>query len=227
MAREAEKQVIETILHEAGVRQCSLGARCAADFVQELLRDEILRREICHVYRQLGGADECPARPGSWDIVTDELFVEFDEAQHFNRYRLITLRCPLYGRLPHFPLKAYQDLCSAFERACLDKACGGKYWTSPSTERQFGASDPPKVLGKLGAARWKQRAFYDMLKDFAPLVGSAPVARVSLWDALDQCSMTVAEAIASRSKRGDRAILRLVLTRAGLTSHSPQLHAAL
>ncbi|MEV7134820.1 hypothetical protein AB0N24_18235 [Arthrobacter sp. NPDC093128] len=57
------------------------------------LSDE-MRASIVDVYRALGGVrDDAEFTAGVWDFAcSDGLFVEFDEALHFNRYRPLTLQ---------------------------------------------------------------------------------------------------------------------------------------
>ena len=61
-----------------------------------------------HVYRRLGGIRPEPrVAPGGWDVVAGGYAWELDEEQHFNRYRLITLRSRVYGRLRGFDPASY------------------------------------------------------------------------------------------------------------------------
>ncbi|APZ34955.1 hypothetical protein BOH66_12415 [Microbacterium aurum] len=110
-------------------------------------------------------------------ITRDGLAVELDEQFHFTRYRAMTLRIKRLGALPW--AGPYFDYCAQFESAA---ARGGGRWTSPSTEKMFGASDPVGVFGKRGSARAKQRALYDAMKDFAASVGVVRLARISIYD---------------------------------------------
>ena len=58
----------------------------------------------------------------------------------------------------------------------------GGNWTNSSSEKQFGHSSMPKIMDENGSARWKQRAFYDFLKDVSILVHKVPLVRLSIWD---------------------------------------------
>lgn len=138
------------------------------------------QRAVADLYAQLDGRPErLPmARPGGWDLAfEDGLIVELDEEQHFNRYRAETLESPETWNLPwSSPYRAYS---SRFEDACLKGATGLKFWTSPSSEAFFGPSSAPGDLRPPGSARWKQRAFYDAMKDLAD---GRVLARVSVHD---------------------------------------------
>lgn len=54
----------------------------------------------------------------------------------------------------------------------------------------FGPSDAPKIFGQYGSARWKQRAFYDAIRDMCAIhVDGISVARVSIYDQVDGISL--------------------------------------
>jgi len=67
-------------------------------------------------------------------------------------------------------------------RAALRRGSYSGYWTNKSAEKQFGPAGPNGILEGDGAPRWKQRAFYDMVKDMASLVYGIALARISVWD---------------------------------------------
>lgn len=145
---------------------------------------EPARVDILSLYAQLGGAQREPSlRPGSWDLVFEGLVVELDEELHFNRYRAATLVPEWTNGLPW--RDAYRTLCAQREPECLKAAQWGKRWTNPSTEAQFGPPAEPGDLDGGGAPRWKQRAFYDAMKDAAAAAGSFSLARLSVYDDLD------------------------------------------
>ena len=98
----------------------------------------------------------------SFDIWIGEPFnfaIEFDEKQHFNQYRKITLG--YYERIcTKFPLKFYKK---------LNKDTSIKPGTSGFTRLK--SNDPlfPELLiGKRQDNRIRQRAFRDFLKDLLP-----------------------------------------------------------
>jgi hypothetical protein len=219
MEREEQRKQLEAILACQGLCDCGRSVLPARDYACRLLARSEYKVLLEQIYRSLGGCGlTCPANVGDRDIVASTFVVEFNEAQHFNRYRRLTLDCTLYGELPLFPLDVYRNFCVKREPECLKKASGGKYWTSPSTETQFGTSDSRGLLGTSGSARWKQRAFYDLLRDLAPLAGGLPVVRISIWDELraDGGSLTVGDALLNRDSDLDQRIIALVCGRAGV-----------
>lgn len=142
-----------------------------------------LSNEVGRTYRKLGGILEVPPRSfGKWDICLNGFIVEFDEEQHFNRYRAITLESYIYHINKGFDIFDYARYCADYESNCLKKSSWGKYWTSPSTAKQFCL---PGLNGNLeinGSPRWRQRAYYDYLRDVFAIIYRIPVIRVSIYD---------------------------------------------
>jgi hypothetical protein len=56
-------------------------------------------------------------------------------------------------------------------------------------ERLFGRADPDGVFGVHGAPRWKQRALYDPMKDAAAAVGQVRLARISIYDTVEDVAL--------------------------------------
>lgn len=139
-----------------------------------------LTDEVESLYRQLGGAQAAPRlRPGTWDFTFEGWVVELDEENHFNRYRAQTLESPSYEQFGAFDRPAYRTYCDRFEAEC---STHGGYWVNSSAEREFGPAGDRGDLTGGGSPRWKQRAFYDFLKDLAPVTDGIPVSRLSIWD---------------------------------------------
>jgi hypothetical protein len=141
-----------------------------------------LKSEIEHVYYKLGGIlPSIPLNLRHWDTEFDGIAVELDEELHFNRYRTDTLKSAIYQSLPRFPLDAYQRYCSEHEGDALRATYGGK-WSSGGSVNQFGVAAPLKDLNGNGSPRWKQRAFYDFVKDLSHLLIDVKVVRVAVWE---------------------------------------------
>lgn len=144
---------------------------------------------VNEVYRKLGGmlpVPELHLRP--WDIEFDGVAIELDESLHFNRYRASTLESKAYAELPGFPLDLYRRYCALHEGACLKAGGYGGKWSNKSCERQFGTPGSPQDLVRGGAPRWKQRAFYDFVKDLSPLLIGVRVVRIAIWDKVPETS---------------------------------------
>lgn len=144
------------------------------------------REEIGQVYEHLSlePLTSYPAN-GRYDIATPDFIVELDEERHFNRYRAQTLNSELYSELHRFPLNQYKRFCFQFEQQCLRAAGWGNNWHTEPSDRQFGKSNSQRDLSGDGSSRWKQRAFYDYLKDVTQLVTNKPLTRVSIYDKLE------------------------------------------
>jgi hypothetical protein len=143
-----------------------------------------LAAAVVALYRGLGGQQEQPVlRPGAWDLaLAGGVVIELDEELHFNRYRARTLAEPWAHNLPWRP--AYLAMCDHHEDDCLRAGAWGKRWTAESCERMFGPAAPAAHLDVNGGAPpWKQRAFYDAVKDAVATVSGEPqVIRLAVHD---------------------------------------------
>ena len=131
------------------------------------------------MYKELGGTqEESPLKFGAWDISTPKFIMELDEENHFNRYRLQTLNSNIYQSIKGFPLEAYKQFCTQYESR-YRKFRG--YWKSDSSENLFMKSNDNGCLNGTGSSRWKQRAFYDFLRDVTGLIKEIPVIHLSIY----------------------------------------------
>ena len=138
-----------------------------------------LYSEVKSMYKELGGTQEDPPLTfGPWDISTPKFIIELDEENHFNRYRLKTLNSNIYQSIKGFPLEAYKQFCEQYESRC--RKFGG-YWKSDSSENLFMKSNDNGCLNGAGSSRWKQRAFYDFLRDITGVISGIPVIRLSIY----------------------------------------------
>jgi len=142
--------------------------------------------EIISVYKKLGGVYEpLKFRLGNYDIPCKDFIIEFDEELHFNRYRKLTLKSDVYKKLLTFPLDTYISYCENYETDCLKAGKYGGKWKNDNTEKQFEISSAFGDLSGTGPSRWKQRAFYDFLKDISQLIIGVKIIRISTWDTID------------------------------------------
>ena len=141
--------------------------------------------EVQNTFAKLGGIhDLFPIRFGGWDMEFDNVVIELDEQRHFNRYRLHTLGSDIYRQLNSFPQQLYKEYCINHEEQCLKAGGFGGNWSNPSCEKYFGNASDLKDLSGNGSPRWKQRAFYDFLKDISIITNRIPLVRISIWDSL-------------------------------------------
>ena len=135
--------------------------------------------EVESMYKELGGIlGEPPLTFGSWDISTPEFILELDEENHFNRYRLQTLNSNIYQMINGFRLDEYMRFCTLYESGCRKR---GGFWKNNSSEKLFVKSDDNGCLDGAGSSRWRQRAFYDFLRDVTGLIMEIPVIRLSIY----------------------------------------------
>lgn len=99
----------------------------------------------------------------------------------------IVLKSPSYARLCGSPLGVYQRFCTEHEDACLRAGGYGGKWPNTGSEIQFGKASQPSDLSGNGSPRWRQRAFYDFVKNLSPLLVGVTLARVSVWDTGLEC----------------------------------------
>jgi hypothetical protein len=179
-----QRQVkLEEILTEQYCSGNSIGSSIKANDLERMG----LSNEVRRIYEKLGGILlNVPLTFGGWDIILDGLVVELDEEQHFNRYRAMTLNSFIYHMEKGLNLIDYSRYCKENEEHCLRKSSWGNYWSNPSTEKQFGL---PGVFGDLegnGSPRWKQRAYYDYLRDVFAILYQIRLIRISIYDRLVQ-----------------------------------------
>lgn len=144
------------------------------------LKEKNLYSVVADMYGALGGKqNEVPLNTREYDIDLKDFIIEFDEENHFNRYRLKTLNSLIYKDWKNFKVADYQQYCTKYE----DKCCTyGKFWRTDSSDNQYEMSSPNGVLDGIGSSRWKQRAFYDFVKDVYSIVINTPIIRISIYD---------------------------------------------
>ncbi|MFZ4414996.1 MAG: DUF7255 family protein [Bacteroidales bacterium] len=141
--------------------------------------------EIFSIYKELGGIlDEIPfgIKSKDLDYVINGKILELDEENHFNKYRAITLKASIYDKGKTLNKKKYLKYCECYQDNCRTD---GGYWRKDPSDDQFGKSNNNGNLQGNGSSRWKQRAFYDMLKDFIPYINKTPIKRISIYDKIE------------------------------------------
>lgn len=205
----AQQRVLEATLLGAGWRPVEVPRPSARSLAEAGLGAEVAAR-----YRQLGGAAiDARVAPGGWDFAADPYIVELDEQRHFNRYRRTTLDSSLYEKNRLFDLAGYRRYCDLHEEDCLRSAGHGGYWATPVSDREFGPSGPLGVLEGDGPSRWRQRAFYDFVKDAWALATDLPMVRLAVWEVVDEhsSSLTLGGALSRLVKKPDANLARVVL----------------
>jgi hypothetical protein len=201
-----------------GVRSVPLSIVCPAGIIRSISGSPALSTSISSCMSALRGTG-IPGGPKGFDLLftismtpgfksppgVSYLAIELDEEQHFNRYRTVTLSCPEYLRMPWFPLSPYQNYSLTFEPLCLAKASYLGYWSTIGSVRIFGPPGPKVVLTGSGSPRWKQRAYYDYLRDILPLACPVlRVARLSIYDNIGASGSCVPLSLAPKSRANAR-----------------------
>jgi hypothetical protein len=146
-------------------------------------KNSIYYKNLLEIYKKLNGKqEEIAFHISKYDCAYNGIIVELDEENHFNRYRVITLENPIYNQNTTMRKDDYLNFSSLFENECCTH---GKYWNTSSSDRLFGSSDPNGLFLKKGSSRWRQRAFYDLLKDHIPFILKIPVIRLSIYECLN------------------------------------------
>lgn len=167
----------ENFLKNLCNRTYGIGNHCKLT-EQELLASGYYE-DVVNVYRILGGVLSMPPiRVGKYDIDTANFIIELDEENHFNRYRLSTLNSPIYANNPNIDVAQYKKFCKNYEDRCRTDR---QYAKNDSTEKQFEYCELDGNLGD-SRSRWKQRAFYDFIKDITSIVKNVPIIRISIYE---------------------------------------------
>lgn len=163
--------------------------------------------EVERIYYALGGTSEqVPLNYGAWDIPLKDFCIELDEERHFNRYRFETLTSSIYKDYSFFSVSNYREYCLMNEDQCLKSASWGNNWRTNSSDKLFIVSGDNGDLSKNGSSRWRQRAFYDFIKDLTFFIRKVPVLRVSIYDTYN--GNTVNEMLIKKDVQNLRALLK-------------------
>ena len=141
--------------------------------------------ELFQLYNGLGGiTPHIPfgIKSNHIDFYINGNILELDEENHFTRYRLLSLEMPIYINSNILSKENYKKYCLKNESRAQQHA---GYWTNDSCEKMFGKAALNGSFSQNGSPRWKQRAFYDTLKDYFSLVSDIKVKRISIYDNID------------------------------------------
>jgi hypothetical protein len=168
------------------------------------------------VYKSLGGEKDWRGiRPFYPDFVMGSKQLTLDEADHFNRYRLMTLRHELYNNFSGFDKASYQRYCRNHEKDCIKTAANEKDWTSSLAEAHFGrAVDPGDFYGN-GSPGWKLKAFRHFLTDHLNWLERRNVVRISVYDPVlvDGQLTRLDKLLLTSSNRYDEILVNYLLRR--------------
>jgi len=150
---------------------------------EENFRKSDLYKEVKETYMNLGGITaEIPFKQAEWDLEFESFAIILDEEYSFNRYRAVTLKAPFYLGTHYFNLENYKRYCRQFESECLKAGRKISNWSDRESEKHFGESEEPGDLALKGSAKWKERAFFDLLTDAMAAFGKIKLIRISIYD---------------------------------------------
>jgi len=104
--------------------------------------------------------------------IGNHLFI-YDNENHFNRYRLSSLKSDLYTVFNFGWKESYLRLSRTYERDCLKSGMQERIWNGPPLAQiHFGESEEPGDLSGNGSAGWKLNAYNDAQIDlYSRLLG--------------------------------------------------------
>ncbi|MBS9525151.1 hypothetical protein KIH41_10140 [Litoribacter ruber] len=129
---------------------------------------------IKEVYNELGGNNGLIILPKvRADFKVGNTLFFYDNENHFNRYRLKTLKTELYDLFAFGWKDAYLRLCRTYEKDCLQSGMQDRIWNGPPVAKtHFGKSEDPGDLTGNGSSGWKLNAYNDAQIDlFSRLYG--------------------------------------------------------
>mgnify|MGYP003133690631 CR=1 FL=1 len=141
---------------------------------------------LSEAYNDLNGAGDFPLlNQLKLDLKIGKFLFLFDDAYHFNRYRLKTLKADIYDTFSFSWHGSYLRMCRTFERECLLSGSQERIWYGPPiASRCFGKSENPPDLSGNGASGWKLNAYNDLQYDLISRLLGYKLVRISAYENL-------------------------------------------
>ncbi len=148
--------------------------------------DETGERLLSEVFESLGGDGPAIAlKQLRFDIKINRHLLIYDDAEHFNRYRALTLRASLYETFTYPWHILYQRLCRQLEKSCLQVGMQERIWFGPPiASRCFGQSQEAGDLSGSGSAGWKLNAYNDAQYDLLSRLHGFKLIRIPTHETL-------------------------------------------
>ncbi len=154
--------------------------------VNRKLLDQKARQLLTDTYKILEGKGDFVILDRlKFDFKIDRYLFLYDDAVHFNRYRLNTFKSEIYGTF-HFPwVESYKRLCRTFERECHKAGVHERVWNGPPVAaRCFGPSEDFGDLSQNGSAGWKLNAYNDAQYDLLSRLHGYRIIRIPMYENL-------------------------------------------
>lgn len=172
-----------------------------------------LAESIVEVYKALGGrTDPTSLESSSFDLQTSRFTLQLDEALHFNRYRLITLKSSIYDNLYGIDVEKYRMYCRKYEKECLKSGASKPFWSNKLAIQHFGHPEDFGDLSGNGAPGWKLLAFQEFLKDAFALQNNIKLMRIPIWEEImfNKQLQKLKDLLLSPGQREAEVILNLI-----------------
>ncbi len=141
---------------------------------------------IKEVFEILGGSGKFPLLDNlRFDFKINRYVFIYDDAVHFNRYRLSTLKTSIYETFTFPWADSYKRLCRNYERDCLKVGLQERIWQGPPIAgRIFGKSEAAGDLSGNGASGWKLNAYNDAQYDLVSRLHGYKLIRIPMYENL-------------------------------------------
>lgn len=138
------------------------------------------------ILEELGANDSFPLLEKlKFDFKIGRHVLVWDDEVHFNRYRLATLRSPMYEEWSFNFSEAWKRLCRTYEKEALKSGMQLRIWTGPPVAKTIFGS--PSELGDFsgnGAVGWKLIAYNDAQMDLQTRIHGYKLIRLSPYETL-------------------------------------------
>lgn len=154
--------------------------------VSESLFDKKSQEWLNSGYEKLGGKEKAICLSTlRFDFAIDRHLFLYDDAVHFNRYRLLTFKNELYRVFTYPWTVSYERLCRQQERACLQSGLQERIWNGPPlASKCFGPSEESGDLSGNGSAGWKLNAYNDMQYDLISRLYGFKLVRIPVYETI-------------------------------------------
>lgn len=182
----------------------------------ENLLDEKANLLFSDLYEQLGGMGKfaCLDRL-KFDFRIDRFLFLYDDAVHFNRYRLNTFKSEMYKVFTFAWVDSYKRLCRTFERDCLKTGLQERVWYGPPiAEKCFGKAEEAGDLSGNGASGWKLNAYNDAQYDLLTRLHGFKIIRLPMYENIMMGgSLKKLDQLLINPKEGDQKVIASWLKR--------------
>jgi hypothetical protein len=138
------------------------------------------------VFEELDGKGNIPVLEHlKFDFKINRYLFIYDDAVHFNRYRLLTLKSELYSVFSFPWVDSYKRLCRTFEKECIKAGLQDRIWSGPPiASRIYGKSEEPGDLSGNGSSGWKLNAYNDVQYDLISRLHGYKLIRIPEYENL-------------------------------------------